>query len=159
MRYLPLVVAFGLLVYAAIDVVRSEPDERNGLPRAAWLVIVLLPVVGPVVWLVARQQARARGAGGAPRGGSGGSGGGGGGGGGRPKPSGPGPRRPSGPVAPDDDPEFLWRLEQMQRRAEKERSAGGATPGADGPTQEPAPGSTDAEGDTPGHGPGPRTSP
>ena len=34
-----------------------------------------------------------------------------------------GPRRPvkpSGPVAPDDDPEFLWRLEQRQRQADRD---------------------------------------
>ncbi|WP_207219111.1 hypothetical protein [Pengzhenrongella frigida] len=30
------------------------------------------------------------------------------------------PKRPSGPVAPDDDPEFLWLLEQQQRQADRD---------------------------------------
>jgi hypothetical protein len=42
-------------------------------------------------------------------------------------------------VAPDDDPEFLWRLEQQQRRAQRGQS-GGSTDG----TQRPGP----ADGDT-----------
>ena len=136
----------GLVVYTLIDVARSEPDERFGLSKALWILfIVLFPVIGSVGWLVARQRARSGGAGGA-----GGSGGSGGSGGTRP-PTRPGPRRPPGPIAPDDDPEFLWRLEQMQRRARQERGAGGGdgTSGA---------GPTDTEGDSPGHGtPGPRT--
>ena len=33
---------------------------------------------------------------------------------------GPGGRRPSGPAAPDDDPDFLWRLEQERRREERD---------------------------------------
>ena len=142
MRNLLVVALVGLVVYTIIDVARSEPDERFGLSKALWLaLIVLLPVGGSVAWLVARQRARC-----------GGAGGNGGGGGSRPGPSRPGPRRPSGPVAPDDDPEFLWRLEQMQRRAQQERQ-GGAADGAPGTDP------TDAEGDSPGHGtPGPRTS-
>ncbi|QTE29145.1 hypothetical protein [Pengzhenrongella sicca] len=39
------------------------------------------------------------------------------------------PKPPAGPVAPDDDPEFLWRLEQQQRRAERE--AKGTDDGSD----------------------------
>ncbi|WP_407341277.1 hypothetical protein [Pengzhenrongella phosphoraccumulans] len=30
------------------------------------------------------------------------------------------PVKPSGPVAPDDDPEFLWRLDQQQRQADRD---------------------------------------
>lgn len=155
MRYLPLVVALGLMIYTIIDVARSEPEERNGISRPLWMaLIVLLPVIGSVVWLVARQNARARGAGG-----SGGRGtGGGGGGGSRPRPSRPGPVRPSGPVAPDDDPEFLWRLAQQQRRAQQER--GGAAQRPDGPDAAPGAGTGDSGGDSPGHGgTGPRTKP
>jgi Phospholipase_D-nuclease N-terminal len=142
MRNLLVVALVGLVVYTIIDVARSDPDERFGLSKVLWIaLIVILPVAGSVAWLVARQRARSGGAGGT----------GGGGGGSRPGPSRPGPRRPSGPVAPDDDPEFLWRLDQMQRRAQREREGGGSdgAPGA---------GPTDAEGDSPGHEtPGPRT--
>ncbi len=134
MRNLLAVVIVGLVVYTIFDVLRSEPDERFGISRALWIVlIVVVPVLGSIAWLVARQQARARGAGGGS--GSGGSR--------RPGPSPRGPRRPSGPVAPDDDPEFLWRLAQQQRRAQRERGTGaGGTPPASTDA------STDADGDS-----------
>ena len=44
------------------------------------------------------------------------------------------PVKPSAPVAPDDDPEFLWLLEQQQRQAdrdadhEKKKDDDGSTP-------------------------------
>lgn len=112
LRALVYVVPIALAIYASIDLSRSLPEERAGLPRWAWLaIIVLLPVLGPVVWIVVsryyRSEAQAR-----------------------PRPVPPvapgrgpvrGPMRPPtrrpGPVAPDDDPEFLWRLEQQRRRA------------------------------------------
>ncbi|WNB85933.1 PLDc N-terminal domain-containing protein [Cellulomonas sp. ATA003] len=141
MRNLLFVVLIGLVVYSIIDVVRSEADERWGISKALWiLLIVLLPVLGAIAWLVARSQARARGAGG-----------GGGGGGTRPRPSGPRPRRPSGPVAPDDDPEFLWRLERMQRRADAAgRSTDGVPPQPDSSADGPVTGPADSEDDSPG---------
>lgn len=122
MRNLLAVLVVGLVIYTIFDVLRSEPEERFGIARALWIVLILvLPVLGSIAWLVARQQARARGAGGS-------GGGSGGGGGSRPGPFPRGPRRPSGPVAPDDDPEFLWRLEQQQRRAQREGGAGSVPP-------------------------------
>jgi hypothetical protein len=30
------------------------------------------------------------------------------------------PVKPAGPIAPDDDPEFLWRLDQQQRQADRD---------------------------------------
>lgn len=47
------------------------------------------------------------------------------------------PRRSSGLVAPDDDPEFLWRLEQKHRQAE--RDAKGTDPGDGHDTDHPGP--------------------
>ncbi|MFI6425482.1 PLDc N-terminal domain-containing protein [Promicromonospora sp. NPDC050880] len=109
-RVLLILAVVGLAVYALVDVWGSEEDERGGLPRWLWvLLIVLLPLLGPISWIVVRVSARRSGAG--PASGPGGS---------RPTPPRPGPRRPSGPVAPDDDPEFLWRLEQEKRRQERE---------------------------------------
>jgi hypothetical protein len=79
---------------------------------------VLLPLLGAISWIIVRVAARRSGAGPA------GPGNGPGGGGNRPTPPPrsprPGPRRPAGPVAPDDDPEFLWRLEQEKRKRERE---------------------------------------
>ena len=162
MRNLLFVALLGLVVYSIIDVWRSEADERYGVSRVLWvLLIVLVPVLGAIAWLVARSQARARGAGG----GSGGSGG------SRPRPPRPGPRKPSGPLAPDDDPEFLWRLEQRQRRADAAGRAtdgvppqpgagtdGSAAGGRDDTPGHESPGHDTPGHDSPGHGtPGPRT--
>lgn len=113
----PLLVV-GLMVYALVDAWSADEDERGGLPRWLWVIlIVLLPLLGPISWIVVRASARRSGAG--PSGPSGPSSGRGA-GGSRPTPPRPGPRRPSGPVAPDDDPEFLWLLEQEKRKRERE---------------------------------------
>ncbi|GGM33392.1 PLDc N-terminal domain-containing protein [Promicromonospora citrea] len=112
-RVLLILAVVGLAVYALVDVWGSEEDERGGLPRWLWvLLIVLLPLLGAIAWIVVRVSARRSGTSGP-------------GSGGRPTPPRPGggPRRPSGPVAPDDDPEFLWRLEQEKRRQQREARA------------------------------------
>lgn len=124
MRALIYLVIIGLAVYALADIATSDERTRHGVPRVAWLVIALVPVVGPLIWILARRAGRAAGEGGghAPGGG------------------GPAPR---GPVAPDDDPEFLWRLEQDRIRREREaRRAQGGDP--DGPRP--------SDGDVPGEG-------
>lgn len=88
LRVLLFVVPIALAVYALVDLVQTEDDQVQGLPKLAWVaLIVLIWVVGPVAWLIAGKKGR-----GTPRGlptrGTGPSGG----------------RRQ---VAPDDDPEFL----------------------------------------------------
>ena len=115
-RVLLLLLIVGLTVYALADAWSADEDDRGGLPRWLWvLLIVLLPLLGSISWIIMRIAARRSGAGPASGRGPGGT---------RPKrPTGPGPRRPSGPVAPDDDPEFLWRLEQ--ERIQREREARG----------------------------------
>jgi hypothetical protein len=91
-RGLLVIGAMVLVVYALLDCLRRPGDQVRGLPKVAWVaVILLLPVIGALAWLLA---GRGRG------------------------PAGP-PRRPERPVAPDDDPDFLWRLEQERRRREK----------------------------------------
>lgn len=106
-RALVYVIPIALAIFALFDLARSLPEERAGIRRWAWVVIVVfLPVLGPIVWIVVSRSSRRS----SPP---------------RPAPPGRGPargplrpptRRP-GPVAPDDDPEFLWRLEQQRRRA------------------------------------------
>ena len=117
-RILLILVVVGLMAYALTDVWGADEDERGGLPRWLWvLLIVLLPLLGAISWIVVRVAARRSGAGPSAQG----SGPSGGGGPMRPPRSPrPGPRRPAGPVAPDDDPEFLWRLEQEKRKRERE---------------------------------------
>jgi hypothetical protein len=115
-RILLILVVVGLMAYALTDVWGAEEDERGGLPRWLWVIlIVFLPLLGAISWIVVRVTSRRNNAGpsGPGRGGS------------RPttppRPTRPGPRRPSsGPVAPDDDPEFLWLLEQEKRKRERE---------------------------------------
>jgi len=81
-----------LAIYALIDCIQTDESQVRGLPKIAWIaLIVLVGIVGPVAWLIA---GRAR---------TGGS-----------RLSLPGSRGPASPpprtLAPDDDPEFLGRL-------------------------------------------------
>ena len=116
---LPLL-ALGLMIYALVDIAGTEKKDLGGLPKWFWvLIVILLPVLGPLLWIVtkvSRRRTASYGAG--PAWGASG----------RP---GRGARRPTGPVAPDDDPDFLWRLEQERRR--QQRREPGSTGGpADG---------------------------
>ena len=126
LRLMVYVVPVALAIYALFDLYRSEPSERAGIRPLVWLaIIVLLPVVGPVAWIVVSRTLGAAG-GGTPR-----------------RPTGPAPRtwpvRRPGPKAPDDDPDFLWRLEQERRRARDPGPAGGGRRPADGDPPDDAP--------------------
>lgn len=101
MKNLGALLLIGLVVYSVVDVLSSDEHERIGLPRWAWVVLLLLvPLAGSIVWIVVSRTQRAR----HQTDGQGGQG---------------GRVLPSAPVAPDDDPEFLWRLEQQRREAER----------------------------------------
>jgi hypothetical protein len=107
MRYLPFLLVIGLVVYTVVDVVNADDEDRLGVHPALWILgIVLLPPLGSIAWLAVRFSRRSQR--GARR---------------SPGPAGPGPQSPyrPGPIAPDDDPEFLWRLEQEKRRREREQ--------------------------------------
>jgi hypothetical protein len=96
LRVVFVLVVVGVTVYALVDCSRSDAHEVRLLPRSAWfVVVVLLPLVGGLAWLVAGRPA------------------------GEAQPAAPATR----PLAPDDDPEFLRRLDQERRRraAEEER--------------------------------------
>lgn len=80
--------AVGVIIYSLIDCWRSEPRDIRGIRRGPWLaVIILLPVIGGLLWLLL----------------------------GRPRylPAGTKPARGRGP---DDDPEFLRKLDEQRRR-------------------------------------------
>lgn len=119
-RLLVYVVPVALAVYALIDLWRSDVRERAGLHPALWVaVIVLLPVVGPIAWIIISRTRRA----GTPRTSGGTS---------------PRPGRPArqAPLAPDDDPDFLWRLEQDRRRRQRREGGSPEEPSAEGPSRE-----------------------
>lgn len=81
-RALPILFLVALTVFALVDCLQSD---REQVPRKwPWvLLILLLPLVGPLAWLLA----------GRPRG-----------------KAPPPPRRAQPPVAPDDNPDFLRKI-------------------------------------------------
>lgn len=91
------VLSVALTVFALADCVQTPEDKVRGIPKWAWiLLVVLLPWVGPITWLVAGKE-RADGGGGGHR------------------------QRREGPLAPDEDPDFLRKLDEDIRRERRER--------------------------------------
>ncbi len=98
LRYLPLILWLGLLVFSLIDLAQAR--DARGLPRRVWaLLIVLLPLLGAVGWLTLGRPHR------------------------RVHPTRSGARA----TAPDDDPEFLdalaRRIARGRRKAEGDSPA------------------------------------
>jgi hypothetical protein len=114
----------GMYVYALVDLARSPKAQVRLMPKMLWAVVILiLGVIGVALWFVLGRPRV-----GYPPSGGGGFGGGGFGGG-----FGSGPRGPSAPLAPDDDPEFLKQLDEQSWRARmeqlrRERQAGSSAP-------------------------------
>ena len=91
-RALPILVSVALAVYALIDCLQTDPAELPGPRRPVWLaLIILLPIVGPIVWIVASRLHR------------------------RPKR----PRQVPRVVAPDYNPEFLREIRDEDERHKK----------------------------------------
>lgn len=91
-RYLPLLLVLALWIYAFVDCLNTPEDEVRGMPKVAWVIVILLfgeVLVGPVAWLLAGKVRQA-------------------------------PGRAPGPswVAPDDNPEFLKSLRKDDPRTE-----------------------------------------
>lgn len=87
MRYLLFVIPFAFAVYAFIDCVQTPSRAVRSMPKPAWLLVVWVPVVGGAAWLAL----------------------------GRPAGAAPGRRArvAAPPVAPDDDPEFLRQIQDV----------------------------------------------
>ncbi len=99
-RVVPVVLSIALTVFALADCIQTDDSRVRGIPRWAWIIlIVLVPWVGPITWLLVGKE-RGRGGFGAPR---------------------PRPVRRDGPLAPDEDPEFLRRLDEDIQRERRER--------------------------------------
>ena len=115
-RILFFVAMIALTIYAAADWHRTPEDEMPGkLPKAIWLLIILftatIAAIGPIMWLALRWVSRAE------------------------KKQTRAPKAPQRPTAPDDDPEFLFRLErdiQRKRREEERRKREQGQQGKDG---------------------------
>nr|WP_187361290.1 PLD nuclease N-terminal domain-containing protein [Phytoactinopolyspora mesophila] len=89
---MPVVVALILTVYALIDCLQTDSARIRMLNKAVWVaLIVLIPVIGPVLWLAAAKHR-----------------------------AGPRPAKPvTPPRAPDDDPEFLRQLRNLDDEHEQ----------------------------------------
>jgi hypothetical protein len=84
-RVLVILLGAVLAGWALADAIQTPPNQVRALPKAAWLVLVLVPFLGGLAWFAV----------------------------GRSDEVAPTPRRartPRGPIGPDDDPEFLRRL-------------------------------------------------
>jgi len=85
-KIIPLVLVFGLTIYALIDCARADESQVRNLPKWGWLLLIILlgpqaVAIGPIAYLIAGRN--------------------------KPKGSRNSKRRI---LPPDDDPEFLRKL-------------------------------------------------
>ena len=124
-----------LQVYVLVDIARTPSDDVRTLPKPIWILVWLVPLAGPIAWLaLGRPQV-----GPASGGGSSGPG------------SLGGPRKPRGPSAPDDDPEFLRSLDERSWSERMERLRRERAEGSHGDSDEPPPAAPDPSSG-PAHG-------
>jgi hypothetical protein len=113
LRYLPYLLIFGLWLYTFVDCLGTPERDVRG-PKVVWVLVILLfgeVLLGPIAWIVAgKHRVPAGAAGEAPAQGHGGHGG------NLPIPEQPGTRW----IAPDDNPEFLRSLGELNRRNRKD---------------------------------------
>jgi hypothetical protein len=93
LRVIAVLVVVGVMVFAWVDCLRADARDVRHLPRPAWLLLILVPLVGAIAYLVAGRPLRVT------------------------------DEPVARPLAPDDDPEFLRRLdlERRRRQADEER--------------------------------------
>ncbi|QRV02443.1 PLDc_N domain-containing protein [Arcanobacterium phocisimile] len=115
-----------LHIYSFIAVVHTDRSDLPArLPKVAWLVLTLIvPILGPLLWLFFKNQHLFR-SGTTLSSDS------------LNKPFGRRKEQPAGPVAPDDDPEFLARLEAQNRRRAYEQQKRAENGEIDEPDDEP----------------------
>jgi Phospholipase_D-nuclease N-terminal len=59
LRVLPALIEITLLIYCLIDAIQTPAEEMRNLPKAGWILLILIiPVIGPIVWLVAGRPQR-----------------------------------------------------------------------------------------------------
>lgn len=82
MRFLPAILLIVLAVYCWVEIAQSDPRQVRQMSRGMWALVVLLPLAGPIAWLIGGRPNGDEARRAAPR---------------------PRPRV----IAPDDDPDFL----------------------------------------------------
>jgi hypothetical protein len=89
------VVGIAVWVYTFVDCLRTDESRVRGLPKIAWVfVVILLPLVGSVLWFLIGKERRGR-----------------------------VENRPANKMhAPDDDPAFLGKIRMEQDREQRIRS-------------------------------------
>lgn len=101
LRVAVILVALALYIYFFIDVIRTPRGQTRTLPKFVWLLIVLLiPIIGGILWMF---LGRVWPANGSPFG------------------------RKRGPVAPDDDPKFMRKLDDDAWSKKMRKRRGDAT--------------------------------
>jgi hypothetical protein len=115
-RAIPILIIVGLAIYSFFDVLQTDEDRIRRYPRMFWLIMVLIPVLGAALWWTVGRPKRGRGGYGPPRvihlrGGA------------------------SRPAAPDDDPNFIkrldeeaWRRKRDEQRAQKQEGSAAPDP-------------------------------
>ena len=108
LRFLPFAIELFLLVFCLIDCIQTNESDVRNLGKVWWILLILfIPVIGPVAWLVAGRPVRGERPGVAwPSTRTSGF----------PDYERPGGRR--GPLAPDDDPEFLAQMRRSNAEQE-----------------------------------------
>lgn len=101
-RGLPLLALLGLTIYCLVECLSAPASAIRTLSRPGWLAAILLvPVVGPVTWLVAGRPTSETG--------------------GRVGGVVPQHQRRPRPLGPDDDPEFLAELGRVAERLRRDQ--------------------------------------
>lgn len=86
-RVIAAVALLAFTIYCVVDAVQTDDEDVRGLPKALWLLMILLfPAVGGAAWLIAGRPTGILESLLGPRGRGG---------------------PPAGPLGPDDDPDFL----------------------------------------------------
>ena len=146
LRILIAIAWIAVTVYAIADWFRTPEEELWArMPKAMWLVLILITIpsfsLGSIAWIVLRAVSRVE-AGQSPL---------------PPlpmqRPAQARPEKPR-PLAPDDDPEFLFRIERdIQREKRRSAEAGGGDGADESPAAQPE---TRDEGEGEGAEGGPR---
>lgn len=118
-RVIIAIAIIALQVYALVDLAKADSATVRAIPKWLWFLVWPIPVLGPVAWLALGRPKVGPTPGGGPGGGTS-----------------LGPRSPRGPIAPDDDPEFLKRLDEQSwaarmERLRREREAGDTRGGSE----------------------------